>query len=62
MNYKKIIGIGMVFVLAGVSAGIAKMTHSQIVQEGKYLSNIAGCNDCHTPGYLLGEGKSPEGK
>ncbi len=60
MNYKKIIVMGMVLILAGVSAGIAKMTHSQIVEEGKYLSKIAGCNDCHTPGYLLGEGKIPE--
>src|SRR5262245_19828880 len=22
---------------------------------GKYLVNIAGCNDCHTPGYFLGK-------
>jgi mono/diheme cytochrome c family protein len=24
------------------------------VERGKYLVNIAGCNDCHTPGYFLG--------
>ncbi|MCA0434061.1 MAG: cytochrome c [Proteobacteria bacterium] len=22
---------------------------------GKYLTGIAGCNDCHTPGYFLGK-------
>jgi mono/diheme cytochrome c family protein len=30
------------------------------VERGRYLSRIAGCNDCHTPGYLLSEGKVPE--
>jgi mono/diheme cytochrome c family protein len=25
------------------------------VARGKYLVNIAGCNDCHTPGYFLGK-------
>lgn len=29
-------------------------------EHGRYLLKIAGCNDCHTPGYLLGEGKVPE--
>lgn len=24
------------------------------VERGKYLVTIAGCNDCHTPGYFLG--------
>ncbi len=30
------------------------------VDHGRYLVIIAGCNDCHTPGYLLSEGKVPE--
>jgi len=30
------------------------------VERGRYLSIIAGCNDCHTAGYLLSEGKVPE--
>lgn len=25
------------------------------VERGKYLVSFAGCNDCHTPGYLLGK-------
>jgi len=25
------------------------------IQRGKYLVAIAGCNDCHTPGYFLGK-------
>ena len=30
------------------------------VDRGRYLSRVAGCNDCHTPGYLLSEGKVEE--
>lgn len=30
------------------------------VEHGRYLAQIAGCNDCHTPGYLLKEGNVPE--
>jgi hypothetical protein len=29
-------------------------------EKGRYLSKIAGCNDCHTAGYLLSEGRVPE--
>lgn len=25
------------------------------VARGKYLVSVAGCNDCHTPGYFLGK-------
>jgi mono/diheme cytochrome c family protein len=30
------------------------------VERGRYLSKIAGCNDCHTSGYMLSEGNVPE--
>jgi mono/diheme cytochrome c family protein len=30
------------------------------LNRGRYLAVIAGCNDCHTAGYLLSEGKVPE--
>lgn len=30
------------------------------VDRGRYLAIIAGCNDCHTPGFLFTEGKVPE--
>jgi mono/diheme cytochrome c family protein len=32
----------------------------QQVQRGKYLVKVAGCNDCHTPGYAVNGGKVPE--
>ena len=30
------------------------------VERGRYLLRTSGCNDCHTPGYPLFEGKTPE--
>ncbi len=30
------------------------------IARGKYLVRIAGCNDCHTPGYAPSGGKVPE--
>ena len=31
-----------------------------MIERGRYLTKIAGCNDCHTAGYLISEGKVPE--
>ena len=30
------------------------------VAHGRYLAVIGGCNDCHTPGYALADGKTDE--
>jgi mono/diheme cytochrome c family protein len=30
------------------------------IKRGRYLVEIAGCNDCHTPGYAPSGGKVPE--
>lgn len=30
------------------------------LDRGRYLVKIAGCNDCHTPGYAQAAGKIPE--
>jgi len=30
------------------------------LERGKYLVKIAGCNDCHTPGYMANAGKVDE--
>jgi len=32
----------------------------QQIERGEYLVKIAGCNDCHTPGYATSGGKVPE--
>jgi mono/diheme cytochrome c family protein len=43
--------------LAGLIAGfpvIAMQAADPQVERGKYLVEIGGCSDCHTPGYFLG--------
>jgi mono/diheme cytochrome c family protein len=27
-----------------------------MIERGRYIAKIAGCNDCHTPGYLISDG------
>ncbi|MGB8337518.1 MAG: cytochrome C, partial [Burkholderiales bacterium] len=37
-----------------------KTTDAAKVQRGRYLVKIAGCNDCHTQGYIETDGRVPE--
>ncbi len=30
-----------------------------MIERGRYLAKIGGCNDCHTPGYPQSGGKVP---
>lgn len=32
----------------------------KLVERGRYVVEIGGCNDCHTPGYAMADGKVPE--
>ena len=38
----------------------AVMTHEQMVERGRYLVNIGGCNDCHTPKIMTPQGMIPD--
>jgi mono/diheme cytochrome c family protein len=38
-------------------SNIAWAGDSKQIERGRYLITISGCNDCHTPGYLLNDGK-----
>ena len=52
-----------VFALLGMSASLGMTTEESseaIVERGRYLVTISGCNDCHTPGYMQSEGDTPE--
>ncbi|MDX1487796.1 MAG: hypothetical protein R3268_06320, partial [Acidiferrobacterales bacterium] len=40
--------------------GLAAEIDPKLVERGRYLSVIAGCNDCHTSGYLWSNGDVPE--
>ena len=31
-----------------------------LIERGRYITRIGGCNDCHTPGYPQAGGKVPE--
>jgi cytochrome c553 len=49
--------------LAGNSSAKDEAPHvvaKSPVEAGKYLVMVAGCNDCHTPGWLFMPGKIPE--
>jgi mono/diheme cytochrome c family protein len=54
-------GISVLVVLfATLALGQPVLAEMSQLDRGRYLAMIAGCNDCHTAGYLLGEGKTPE--
>ena len=66
MSLMKIIRTGGAIALA-VSAGygwsavsIGSSTEKSMVERGRYIARIAGCNDCHTPNYAHSGGKVPE--
>lgn len=42
-----------------VQAASVSGAHAASVKRGRYLVRIAGCNDCHTPGYDESGGKVP---
>jgi hypothetical protein len=61
----QIIGVCLLgIVFFGISLngeGRAEVTAgNKLVVRGRYLSQIAGCNDCHTADFLLSEGKVRE--
>ena len=52
------------FVLAalGASGGTSAdvHVHKRVIERGRYLVRIGGCNDCHTPNYPQAGGQIPE--
>jgi mono/diheme cytochrome c family protein len=45
--------------VSGRSAENESNGHAMI-ERGRYLAQVAGCNDCHTSGYLMSNGQIPE--
>jgi mono/diheme cytochrome c family protein len=33
-----------------------------LVERGRYVATVSGCNDCHTAGYASGDGNVPESR
>ena len=38
-----------------IAASLPLKAEMASTERGKYLVNLAGCNDCHTPGYFFGK-------
>lgn len=53
------VGLGGAFDLAAQSQP-APVRKNALADHGRYLVRIAGCNDCHTPGYMANAGKVDE--
>lgn len=47
--------LSTIAILSTMVGASATQAADNTVERGKYLVTIAGCNDCHTPGYFLGK-------
>jgi mono/diheme cytochrome c family protein len=45
---------------AGTVWSATSNSEDPLLDRGRYLAQVAGCNDCHTSGYLMSGGKVPE--
>ncbi len=62
-SWLPVLAVGTAALLPGrLSSAQAEPASTQalFVERGRYLVKIAGCNDCHTPGYLMNEGRISE--
>lgn len=63
MNTKSIKGLVLAAAL-GLTSAVSAQTAAGAVgasaERGRYLVQVAGCNDCHTPGYAMKSGQVPE--
>jgi mono/diheme cytochrome c family protein len=50
------VALAGVAAVAGVAVSMLPKAHADsVVDRGKYLVEVAGCNDCHTPGFFFGK-------
>lgn len=47
------------FVIASGHARAGSTSKAELIERGRYLIKISGCNDCHTSGYLMSNGETP---
>lgn len=40
----------------------AQAEDRKTLERGRFLVQVGGCNDCHTPGYAESDGKTPQGE
>ena len=56
-----LVSVGFCFMPSPSFAGDASSDH-KLVERGRYLAQVSGCNDCHTDGYLMNNGNVPVDK
>lgn len=52
--------IPVLLTVASPATVLAQSGDDALIARGRYIAKIGGCNDCHTAGYLLAEGQTPE--
>ena len=60
---KLMIGTALVVITASTQCLFAdqeRHSDEKMIERGRYLTMTAGCNDCHTPGYMDTGGKIPQ--
>jgi mono/diheme cytochrome c family protein len=55
MNRLALIGLAGVALFAAGCNNVTETAAQSPAERGKYLVSLAGCTDCHTPGYFLGK-------
>ncbi len=60
MKHLYMIALATAALTAGIAHAGAPATKDPLIERGRYLTRISGCNDCHTPGYAPNDGKVAE--
>ncbi len=58
--YRSVFFSGCLILLSPSGAILADTHDAELTARGRYLVQVAGCNDCHSPGYMATEGQTPE--
>lgn len=56
---RTLLPIALAWIGLQCSLAQAAKPDEKMIERGKYVVTIGGCNDCHTDGYLLNDGKVP---
>ncbi len=60
LSMHRLVFAGLLVSTALVTGACSRSSQAVSVEHGRYLVKMAGCNDCHTSGYLLASGAVPE--
>lgn len=61
MNIRHLVftSLSSLALLAQAASAAGPADDARVIERGKYLAKVGGCNDCHTPGYMEAGGKVP---